>query len=257
MAENGDRRAVLRAIRTVLAADCACTEQDFLADGVVVTHAEELAGRRRFPFPAQPLLVFTMGAGVVLSAHPERAAWLQANLGHLDRDTIFSGPTIALLAQHVARDRQDLAGPDLKYACSKHDFHPAVVPDHVAISLVEGDDVSDLYQYRGFEEALHYRTDHPRPDMAAAVAWSAGEIVGIAGAKADCELMWQIGVQVVEAARGGGIGRALVSRLSKHILDSGRVPYYSTAVSNIRSRAVALSLGYWPAWTELYVRDRT
>jgi len=257
MADNGDRRAVLRAIRTVLAADCACTEQDFLKDGVVVTHAKELAGRRRFPFPARPLLVFTMGAGVVLSAHPERAAWLQTNLGHLDRDTIFSAPTIALLAQHVARDQQDLAGPDVKYACSKGDFYPAIVPDHVAISLVEGDDVRDLYQYRGFEEALHYRTDHPRPDMAAAVASRAGEIVGIAGAKADCEFMWQIGVDDVDAERGGGIGRALVSRLTKLILGSGRVPYYSTAVSNIRSCAVALSLGYWPAWTELYVRDCT
>jgi hypothetical protein len=48
-----------------------------------------------------------------------------------------------------------------------------------------------------------------------------------------------------------------VSRLTELILDGGRVPYYSTAVSNIRSCAVALSLGYWPAWTELYVRDRT
>jgi hypothetical protein len=69
MADNEDRRAVLRALRTVLAADCACTEQDFLADGVVVTHAKELAGRRRFPFPARPLLAFTMGAGVVVSVH--------------------------------------------------------------------------------------------------------------------------------------------------------------------------------------------
>jgi len=256
MIENEDRRALLRAIRTVLATDCACTEQDLLADGVVVTHAKELAGRRRFPFPEQPLLVFTMGAGVVVSANSERAAWLQTNLGHLHRDTIFSAPTIALLAQHIARDRQDLAGPDLKYACSQNDFHPAVVPDHVAITLVEGADVTTLYQYRGFEEALHYRADHPRPDMAATVASRGGEIVGIAGAKADCDLMWQIGVNVVEAARGGGIGRALVSRLTELILDSGRIPYYSTAVSNIRSRAVALNLGYWPAWTELYARDR-
>src|SRR3954468_21630450 len=122
MVENGDRRAVLWAIRTVLATDCACTEKVFLEDGVVVTHAKELAGRRRFPFPARPLVVFTMGAGVVLSAHPERTAWLQTNMGHLDRDAIFSAPAIALLAQYIARDRQDLAGPDLKYACSKDDF---------------------------------------------------------------------------------------------------------------------------------------
>jgi beta-phosphoglucomutase-like phosphatase (HAD superfamily) len=62
-------------------------------------------------------------------------------------------------------------------------------------------------------------------------------------------------VRYVEAARGAGIGRALVGRLTEAVLDAGRVPYYSTAVSNLRSRAVALGLGYWPAWTELYARD--
>ena len=190
MVENGDRRAVLRAIRTVLATDCACTEQVFLEDGVVVTHAIELAGRRRFPFPARPLLVFTMGAGVVLSAHPERAAWLQTNVGHLDRDTIFSAPTIALLARHVAGDRQEVGGPDLKYACSQRDFRPAAIPDHIAITLVEGDAVSDLYQYQGFKEALHYRTDHPRPDMAAAVASCAGPFLAL-GPDAWAESRWR------------------------------------------------------------------
>ena len=77
----------------------------------------------------------------------------------------------------------------------------------------------------------------------------------MAGASADSDDLWQIGVEVVEAARGSGIGRALVGRLIEGILDRGRIPYYTTVVSNLRSRSVAISLGYWPAWTELYARD--
>lgn len=197
-----------------------------------------------------------MGTGVVLSCHPERAGWLQANMGYCQRDEIFAAPAIALFAQYIAPDQQDLGGPDVKYACSHDTFRPADAPGHVAITVVEGDRITDLYRYQGFREALHYRSDHPRPDMAATVASRAGNIVGIAGAKADCELMWQIGVEVIGLERGKGIGRALVSRLTEIILQKGKIPYYSAAVSNIHSRAIATGLGYWPIWTELYVRDR-
>ncbi len=128
----------------------------------------------------------------------------------------------------------------------------------MTITAVEGSAVADLYQYEGFSEALHYRTDHPRPDVAAAIATGGnGDIVGIAGVKADSETMWQIGVDVVASARGNGIGRALVGHATRLILDRGKVPYYSTAASHIRSRTVAVSVGYWPAWIELYVRTTT
>ncbi len=105
-------------------------------------------GGRRFPFPAKPLWVFTMGANVVLSCHPERATWVRANLGHLDRDAIFSGPAIGLLAHYVARDGQDLGGPDLKYSCSRDDLRPVSAPDGITITVVEGNDVADLYTTR-------------------------------------------------------------------------------------------------------------
>lgn len=93
--------------------------------------------------------------------------------------------------------------------------------------------------------------------MIATVATRGGEVVGVAGVGADCEEMWQIGIDVVEPARGNGIGRALVSTLTDIVLERGRVPYYSAAVSNIRSLSVAVGLGYWPAWTEVFVKDRT
>ena len=193
---------------------------------------------------------------MVVSCHPERVDWLRTNLGELHRDAIFSATTIARLADYIEPDGQLLSGPELKYVCSQGDVRPMGAPEHVEIAVVEGTDIHPLYRHRGFPHALSYRTATPRPDVVVTVATRADEIVGIAGASADGDAIWQIGVDVVAHARGGGIGRALVSRLTREVLRQGRLPYYSTTVSNLRSSRLALSLGYWPAWVELYARDR-
>ena len=256
MTDNSDRRGVRQAIRRALSASCACAESALEDEHVVVTEARELPGRMRFPSPSKPLLVATMGAGVVISAHADRVAWLRSGPGHLHRDAIFSATVIAKLERYVGRDGQRLAGPNLKYACSGNDLRPAIAPEGVEVTLVEGDAVTELYRYGGFGEALSYRLNGPRPDVMAAVARRAGEVAGIAGASADSDELWQVGVEVAAAARGGGVGGALVRRLTEGILRAGKVPYYTATVSNIRSRAVAISAGYWPAWTELYALDR-
>lgn len=66
----------------------------------------------------------------------------------------------------------------------------------------------------------------------------------------------RVGVEIAPAARGAGIGRAVVAALTAAVLEAGRVPYYSTTTANLPSQRLALGLGFWPAWTELYARDR-
>jgi GNAT superfamily N-acetyltransferase len=251
--------AVRRLIRTVLAASCACQPRDLLDTGVTFVEARPVAGRMRFPMPAKPLAIVTMGAGVVVSAHAERLPWLRATLATLERDAIFSARTIGALSRFVGRDGQELLGPALKYACAPGDLRLVTTPDGITIELVAADRIARLYRYAGFGNALSYpqgRTENPRPDMVAAVATHAGTVVGIAGASADAEELWQIGIDVQEPMRGRGIGRALVGRLTRAVLDAGKIPYYTTAAANIGSRAIAASLGYWPAWTEMYARDQ-
>jgi predicted GNAT family acetyltransferase len=68
--------------------------------------------------------------------------------------------------------------------------------------------------------------------------------------------MWQLGIDVLPDYRYQGIGRALVSRLTAAVLQKGILPYYTTTVSNIASRRIATSLGYLPAWVELYSADK-
>jgi GNAT superfamily N-acetyltransferase len=250
-----DRASTIRIVRQVLAADCACPETGLIDEDLLITHAEERVGRRRYPLPAKPLLAMTMGAGVVVTCHPERAGWLRATLEGRSRDAIFSAPTIAELAQYVARDGQELRGPACKYICAPETFRPPADPAGVLITLVEGEAVAELYRHEGFGNALAYCRDRPRPDVAAAVGSCAGTVLGIAGISADCEALWQIGVDIVPAAQGAGLGRALVGRLTEHAFDHGKIPYYATAVSNVRSAALAVGLGYWPAWTEFSAKD--
>jgi GNAT superfamily N-acetyltransferase len=248
------REDVLSIVRRVLAADCACDEAAFDLEQLSVVPAADLPGRRRFKHLADPLIV-TMGRGVVLAASDGRMEWLQEQFGALDREDVFSAETLGKLVGFAHRYSQIVEGPDLKYTCSRADLHP-IAQESLSIIALEGQDVLDLYEYPGFVNALQYDADHPQPDVLATLAMLDGAIVGMAGASADSDDLWQIGIDVLPSARGLGLGRNLVTMLTEAIFDHGRVPYYSTSPSNIASRRLARCVGFWPAWTEIRVMDR-
>jgi GNAT superfamily N-acetyltransferase len=240
----------------VLAADFCCQPEDFVRPGVVVTEAEERPGRRRFPFRAKSIGMATLDHSVVICCDRSRLEWAQRNLAHLSRDDLFSAPTIAKLHAFVEPGGQAMLGPDIKFVCAANDFEPAggtPGPD-VEIELCTGDRIRDLYQYPGFEYAVCYRADDPRPDVMATVARAGGQVIGMAGASADCDCLWQVGINVVDAWQGRGIGRHLLSRLTQAILAAGKIPYYSTWAANIASQRLAASVGYRITWVELYAR---
>jgi hypothetical protein len=251
-----DRASSIATARRVLAADLACPESALSDEGVFVTPFELRPGRRGYPPPSKPMGILTMGAGVVVSCHPERVDWLRVTLGNRSRDEIFSISTMLELAAYLARDRQQLLGRASVFLCSPDTYRPPVEPRGLSIEVVEGAGVTGLYRHKGFDNAFSYRPDHPCPDIAAAVASRDGEILGIAAMSSDSRDVWQIGIDVVPSARGAGLGRTLVGRLTECAFRQGKVPFYAVAVSNIRSSALAIGLGYWPAWSELYAKDR-
>jgi GNAT superfamily N-acetyltransferase len=251
-----NRSTALSIVRRTLAADCACEEASFVCDGVLVTEAREIAGRRRVPMRAQEFKMITMGRGVVITCSADRLAWVSEHLSRRNSDNLFSIATLAQIAAFVDRDRQYVAGPDLKFLCAGDTFRPAPAPTSISIELVTRAQIADAYASPGFHHALGYQLDSARPDMLAALAWHDGTVVGMAGASADSDQLWQIGVDVRPETQNRGVGKALVSRITEAILVEGKLPYYSTWVSNMRSSNVALGLGYWLAWTEVYVRER-
>ena len=155
----------------------------------------------------------------------------------------------------VAADGQELHGPYPNSVCWPARFQPAGPPDGITIQVLQGPQVSHLYQYPGFDHTLAYQTGGQRPDVLAAAAYCAGEVIGVAGASADGDVLWQVGVDVHAAYQGRGIGRAVVSRVTEAIFAAERVPHYVHAVANLPSARVARNLGYRPAWVEVYTRE--
>lgn len=68
--------------------------------------------------------------------------------------------------------------------------------------------------------------------------------------------MWQIGVDVLPEYRKKGIAAALTSRLAIEILERGKVPFYGSAWSNLRSARNAVKSGFSPAWVEMTVKPQ-
>ena len=88
-------------------------------------------------------------------------------------------------------------------------------------------------------------------DVLGVGAYDGNTLVGLAACSADCDDMWQIGVDVLPKYRRQGIASALTSRLAKEILSRNKVPFYCTAWSNIRSVRNAVKSGFIPAWVEM------
>ena len=91
-------------------------------------------------------------------------------------------------------------------------------------------------------------------DVLGVGAYDGDRLIGLAACSADCDTMWQIGVDVLPSYRRQGIASALTSALAKEILARDKVPFYCCAWSNIRSARNAIRAGFIPSWVEFTIK---
>lgn len=92
-------------------------------------------------------------------------------------------------------------------------------------------------------------------DVLGVGAYDGDKLIGLAGCSADCETMWQIGVDVLPFYRRQGIAAALTAKLALETFSRGRVPFYCAAWSNIKSVRNAIKAGFRPAWVEMTAKE--
>lgn len=126
------------------------------------------------------------------------------------------------------------------------------LPCAYALRVLNQTDFADLYLPQ-WSNALCRERKHL--DVLGVGAYDGGRLVGLAGCSADAEEMWQIGVDVLPEYRRRGIASALTARLALEILERGKVPFYCTAWSNLRSVRNAIKSGFLPAWVEMTVKQ--
>ena len=230
--------------------DCNCQPEDFIVEQNVVTLSKANPKARKYvPLPLECDLV-SYGNNVVAQVSKRTKSAVSEYINKFDAYRCFETPQINML--------NDLLAPfDLKVCFMAEYFLPDVTKLKelgcgYELRVLHKEDFADLYVKQWSNCLTFY--DRER-DLLAVGAYDNDKLIGLAGCSADCEMMYQIGVDVLPEYRRKGIASAVTSKLALEVLALGKVPFYCAAWSNIKSVRNAIKSGFRPAWVELTARD--
>lgn len=228
---------MMQIVYNQLSIDYNCKPMDFCGDNIVYTEAKMLKDRRALPFIEPRLDIVTFGRGMVINSSKSITEYLKKQFRNKSKLEIINSPFVKSFNPYYL--------PNL-------DNFKRVKNDFCNYKIIERNEIKNYYQYNDLHNALQYNENSERPEILGVVAYKDNELAGIACASADCEKMWQIGVDVVPKYRGSGVAVALVTLLAEECLKRNVVPYYTTDIGNINSQKVAVKSGFYPAWSHCF-----
>ena len=240
---------ILRIAMQQSAIDANCREEDFLRTENVITVSKANPSARKYLKLPHICNLISYGNNIVATVSEEYEGIVREYISQYPAEHCFETPNM-----HVLNDAFQEKGarvcfmaeyflPDLQM------LHP--LPCDFELKLLTQENFKTLYIQQWSNALCEARKEL---DVLGVGAYCDGELVGLAGCSADCETMWQIGVDVLPAYRRQGIASALTSRLAIEALERGKVPFYCCAWSNIKSARNAIRSGFRPAWVEMTVK---
>lgn len=227
--------------------DFNCTASDLHGRGYVVTEHVPLPKSRFRDEETGFLRVLCTGHKVVICASKPFHPWLKEHL-------LSDDPEWFLDIGNLRKLENGMAAFGYEIDQMPHFYLPRSVTtleqskfnlkwyDEERIQCFEGDE--------RFGQAFVF--DKHFPDVLGVAAVEEETILAMAGASADCEVLYQVGIDVISEHRGQGLGTDLVRQIKQALLQCGKVPYYGTSSSHLHSRNLAINAGFFPAWVELY-----
>jgi GNAT superfamily N-acetyltransferase len=230
--------------------DSNCAPEDFLATQNVVTISKEHPLARKYlPLPLACDLV-SYGTNIVAQTSEALAPVVKQYIDRYPVEHCFETPNLHVL--------DELLSPFGQKICFMAEyFLPDVaavkaLPCDYELRILHQEDFAELYLPQ-WSNALCEKRKHL--DVLGVGAYDDGKLIGLAGCSADCEEMYQIGVDVLPEYRRKGIASAMTSHLALEILARNKVPFYCAAWSNIKSVRNAIRSGFRPAWVEITAKD--
>ena len=244
-----NNQEIIRAAMEQSAIDLHCEPSAFEKEENIIVYSEKHERARRYlTLPFQCNLV-SYGSNIVASIQPEYHDIVDSYLSNYDVSHCLETPNMHVLGEAFAPF-------GLKICFMAEYFLPNVealkiLPCEYEIRMMEQKDFSDLYTEEWSNALCEKRKEL---DVLGAGAFDNGKLIGLAGCSADCDTMWQIGIDVLPEYRRKGIASALTSRLAVEIMQRGKVPFYCCAWCNLKSARNALKSGFKPAWVEMTVK---
>ncbi len=232
------------------AVDLSADASDFeKSENVVVTSHESDGARRYLKLPFSCQLV-SYGNNVVASVSPEFREIAENYINKYPVEHLFETPHLHVLNEALMAKGQKICFMAEYFLPDVDALDKRTVEDACPCKLriLTQADFADLYLPE-WSNALC--KERKQLDVLGVGAYDGDKLVGLAGCSADCDTMWQIGIDVLPEYRRQGIASALTSRLAIEILNRGKVPFYCAAWCNIKSVRNAIKSGFRPAWVEM------
>lgn len=237
---------ILNIAKKQLAVDFNCQSSDFEKEGNTITENKLLEGRRIYESDGCFLKMICIWGRAVISTDEEIRQWVEENILKRDACWLFDFNKLRAIDNKLREFGHEIE--------EKHNYYlpNPVTCDVKPLTKIKWFEKEDILQFEGdsrFDEAFMF--DDNFPDILGVAAFDGDNIIGMAGASADSENLYQIGINVMPEYRGNGIGTNLVALLKQEVLKRGKVPFYGTAESHIVSRNIAIKAGFFPTWVEL------
>lgn len=233
------------------AVDMSCNQEDYEKEENVVAISKNSPECRKYlelPFYCD---LVSYGNNIVASVSPEIKEIVEAYINKYPVEHCFKTPNL-----HVLNDA--LQEQDMRICFMAEYFLPDLDSLHkidceYTLKVLVQCDFENLYTPLWSNALCEKRK---QLDVLGIGAYDGDKLIGLAGCSADCETMWQIGVDVLPEYRRKGIAAALTSRLAFEILERNKVPFYCAAWSNMKSVRNAIKSGFRPAWVEVTAKSR-
>jgi len=230
--------------------DCNCRPCDFLSEKHVVTRSvKNTKARKYLPLPFECDMV-SYGNNVVAQTSPNLSQVVEDYISKYIAAHCFETPNIYVL--------DDMLLPyNLKVCFMAEYYLPDLdklkeIPCKYETRVLHSRDFENLYLPQWSNALCEKRKEL---DVLGVGAYDGDKLIGLAGCSADCEDMYQIGIDVLPEYRRQGIACSLTTKLALEILKLDKVPFYCTAWCNLKSARNAIKCGFVPAWVELTARD--
>lgn len=235
---------------TQSACDNNCKADDFLkSENVIVTSKKNPKARKYLELPFECNLV-SYGNNIVASVNEKYRDIVTSYINRFECYHCFETPNM-----HILNDA--LQSYNLRVCFMAEYFLPDIeklvpLPCKYEMRILTQSDFKKLYK-KEWSNALCEK--RKKLDVLGIGAYDNDKLIGLAGCSADCDTMWQIGIDVLPEYRRQGIASALTSNLAVEIIKRGKVPFYCTAWSNIISVRNGIKSGFKPSWIEMTAKS--
>lgn len=242
---------ILKIAMAQSAIDLSAKASDFEKSENVIVFSQASEGARRYltlPFSCQ---LVSYGSNVVASVSPQYREITEQYINAYPVEHLFETPHL-----HVLNEALELRGQKICFMAEYFLPDLAVLRPldcPYTLRILTQTDFADLYLPEWSNALCKKRREL---DVLGVGAYHGERLVGLAACSADCDSMWQIGVDVLPDHRRRGIASALTSHLAIEILNRNKVPFYCAAWSNVRSVRNAIRSGFRPAWVEMTAKSR-